>query len=110
MTEEMDIIRRKSELTFSLLKEGSIETVNDRAALYAASRIMFDDIERMMKTVDVARYENFDRDYVISQLRHFRSYAFYYLGLSDYTDIEMGDFTQVENFAYKFMKFIPEVK
>lgn len=107
---EMEIVKRKAELAYSLLKEGSIETANDRAALYAATRILFDDISRIMKSVDATEYQNYDADYVVSQLMRFKSCTAYYLGLADYTDVEPGGFENVQHFALKFIGFIPSKK
>lgn len=110
LDDNMKMVKRKAELALGILREGSIETVTERAALYSAVRFLFNDIEEILNSIDPSDYENFSRPYLIEQLRGFSSYAFYYLGLSGYDDLPPGKFDNVQHFALKFVSFIPSRK
>ncbi len=87
---DKEVLRRKIKLVIDLVKNGETDTLAERASLYSAARLLMDDVEAMIASPEFLddADANTNREYILTQARTFRSYVNYYLGFSNYTDIE----------------------
>jgi hypothetical protein len=102
---DRDILIRKINLVIEMLQDGSIDSLNDRAALFSACQILMDQIQKFIESDEIFKVvtdkNHFNQSYVVDQVCTLRSYINYHLGFSDSNDVGPDDKANAINFAYK---------
>lgn len=102
------IVHRRIDLALEMLKNGSISTINERAALWAATKSLMSEVVLYLSSKaaleEYSASGNFMQDYVVGVAEEALGEAAYYYGFGDYTDMKIGERKDIVIGAFNKLK------